>query len=127
GVRQQDMTVGSGSTSEAAARLQAILDEDSGYGGSITGDETMENYWHPGLPQDRYTPAHTPVRAGESNAASENERKALAAHVHQLFYNQNRTALGRAINQTVETLKRLQEMNAKWPAHYPTVQRSPGP
>ena len=119
------MTVGTGSTSEAAARLQAILDEDSGYGGSMTGDETMENTWHPGPPQDRYTPAHTPVRPGESNHASEHERRALAAHVHQLFYNQNRTALGRAINQTVETMKRLQEMNAQWPAHYPKVQRPP--
>ena len=123
----QYMTVGTGSTSEAAARLQATLDEDSGYGGSITGDDNMENTWHPGPSQDRYTPAHTPVRPGESNPASEHERRALAAHIHQLFYNQNRTALGRAINQTVETLKRLQEMNAKWPAHYPTVQRPPSP
>ena len=121
------MTVGSGSTSEAAAKLQAILDEDSGYGGSSTGDDNVENAWHPGPSQDRFTPAHTPVRPGESNPASEHERRALAAHVHQLFYNQNRTALGRAINQTVETLKRLQEMNAKWPAHYPTVQRPPAP
>lgn len=123
--RPQYMTVGSGSTSEAAARLQAMLDEDSGYGGSITGDETVENVWHPGPSQDRLTPAHTPVRPGETNPASEHERRQLAAHIHQLFYNQNRTALGRAINQTVETLKRLQEMNAKWPAHYPTVQRPP--
>ena len=121
------MTVGTGSTSEAAARLQAILDEDSGYGGSVTGDGTMENAWHPGPPQDRYTPAHTPVRPGETNPASEHERRALAAHVHQLFYNQNRTALGRAINQTVETLKRLQAMNAQWPAHYPKVQRPTPP
>lgn len=121
------MTVGSGSTSESAARLQAILDQDSGYGGSETGDGAMENHWHPGLSQDRYTPAHTPVRPGETNEESEHERRQLAAHVHQLFYNQNRTALGRAINQTVETLKRLQEMNAKWPAHYPTVQRPTQP
>lgn len=121
------MTVGTGSTSEAAARLQAILDEDSGYGGSIVDGENTENAWHPGPPQDRYTPAHTPVRPGESNAASDHERKALAAHVHQLFYNQNRTALGRAINQTVDTLKRLQEMNAQWPAHYPKVQRPQPP
>lgn len=122
------MTVGSGSTSEAAARLQAILDDDSGYGGSITGaDELTENVWHPGPAQDRYTPDHTPVQPGETNAESEHERKALAAHVHQLFYNQNRTALGRGINQTVETLKRLQEMNAKWPAHYPTVKRPEAP
>ncbi|KAF7195411.1 Transmembrane GTPase fzo1 [Pseudocercospora fuligena] len=125
--RPQYMTFGTGSTSESAARLQALLDEDSGYGGSITGDDTMENAWHPGPTTDRYTPAHTPVRPGESNPESENERRALAAHVHQLFYNQNRTALGRAINQTVETLKKLQEMNIKWPAHYPTVQRPPSP
>ncbi len=125
--RPQYMTVGSGSTSESAARLQAILDEDSGYVGSQTGDSTMENHWHPGLTHDRYTPAHTPVQPGETNADSEHERRQLAAHVHQLFYNQNRTALGRAINQTVKTLKRLQEMNAKWPAHYPAVQRPPMP
>lgn len=123
GGRPQYMTVGSGSTSESAARLQAILDEDSGYGGSMTGDE---NAWHPGPSQDRFTPAHTPMGAGDSNA-SEHEKKALASHVHQLFYNQNRTALGRAINQTVETMKKLQEINTKWPAHYPTVQRPPSP
>lgn len=127
GGRPQYMTVGSGSTSESAARLQALLDEDSGYGGSITGDDTMESAWHPGPAQDRFTPAHTPVRPGESNAASDHERRTLASHVHQLVYNQNRTALGRAINQTVETMKKLQEMNAKWPAHYPTVQRPPSP
>jgi mitofusin len=118
----QYLTVGSGSTSESASRLQAILDEDSGYGGSMTGDENMENAWHPGPAQDRFTPAHTPMGDGSS---SEHEKKALASHVHQLFYNQNRTALGRAINQTVETMKKLQEINAKWPAHYPMVQSTP--
>jgi mitofusin len=122
GGRPQYMTVGSGSTSESASRLQAILDEDSGYGGSMIGDENMENAWHPGPAQDRFTPAHTPMGDGSS---SEHEKKALASHVHQLFYNQNRTALGRAINQTVETMKKLQEINAKWPAHYPMVQSTP--
>lgn len=105
-----------------------MLDEDSGYGGSVTGDDALtENVWHPGPSQDRYTPEHTPVKPGESNAASEHERRALASHVHQLVYNQNRTALGRAINQTIEAMRKLQEMNAKWPAHYPTVQRPPSP
>lgn len=89
----------------------------------MTGDGNMENAWHPGPTADRFTPEHTPVGPGETNPASEHEKRALASHVHQLFYNQNRTALGRAINQTVETLKKLQEMNAQWPAHYPTVQR----
>lgn len=104
-----------------------MLDEDSGYGGSMDGEAIDSSAWHAGLSQDRFTPEHTPVAPGESNAASENERRALASHVHQLFYNQNRTALGRAINQTAETLRKLQEMNAKWPAHYPTVQRPPEP
>ncbi|WPG99250.1 Hypothetical protein R9X50_00206100 [Acrodontium crateriforme] len=125
--RPHYMTVGSGSTSESAARLQAMLDEDSGYGGSITGDDMGENAWNPGPPQDRFMPGHTAVGPGESNPASEHERRAVASHVHQLYYNQNRTALGRAINQTVETLRKLKEMNAKWPAHYPTVQRASSP
>ncbi|KAK4553897.1 mitofusin [Recurvomyces mirabilis] len=127
GGRPQYMTVGGGSASESAARLQAMLDEDSGYGGSITGDETMENVWHPGPAEDRFTPNHTPVKGGQDSAAAEHERHAMAAHVHQMYYNQNRTALARAISQTVETLRKLQEMNAKWPAHYPTVQRPPSP
>lgn len=125
--RPQYMTVGTGSTSESAARLQAMLDDDSGYGGSLTGDDHLENVWHPGPAQDRYTPGHTPVHPGETNPESEHERRTLAAHVHQLFYNQNRTALGRSIHQTVDTLKRLQEVNAKWPAHYPTVKRPATP
>ncbi|QIW95362.1 hypothetical protein AMS68_000880 [Peltaster fructicola] len=114
--RPQYMTVGSGSTSESAAKLQAILDADSGYGGSIISDDASENSWHPGPTQDRYVPSRP-------EDSSEHERKALASHIHQLFYNQNRTALGRAISQTVETLRNLKEMNAKWPAHYPTVSR----
>ncbi|TKA82344.1 hypothetical protein B0A49_00085 [Cryomyces minteri] len=126
-LRPSYMTVGSGSTSESAARLAAMLDDDSGYGGSIMSGEDMDRGWHPGLTADLPTPSHTPLRPGESNAASENERRIVASHVHQLYYNQNRTALGRAINQTVETLKRLQEMNSTWPAHYPSTQRPQTP
>ncbi|KAK5137289.1 hypothetical protein LTR08_000259 [Meristemomyces frigidus] len=123
GGRPQYMTVGAGSTSESAAKLQSMLEADSGYEGSIAGGDDVENSWHPGPSQDRFTPDHTPMRPGETNAASEDERRVVASHVHQLVYNQNRTALARTINQTVDTLRRLQEMNAKWPAHYPTVQR----
>ncbi|KAK5109301.1 hypothetical protein LTR62_007175 [Meristemomyces frigidus] len=125
GGRPQYMTVGGGSASESAAKLQAMLDEDSGYGGSIAGTEDMENVWHPGPAEDRFTPDQTTTKAGENGM--DHERTAMAAHVHQMYYNQNRTALARAISQTVETLRKLQEMNAKWPAHYPTVQRPPSP
>jgi mitofusin len=41
--------------------------------------------------------------------------------------NQNRVALGRAINRTIETLTDLQRMNSTWPAHYPSVQQPQSP
>lgn len=65
--RPQYMTVGSGSTSEHAARLQAMLDEDSGYGGSIHGADNFAHGWDPSLTEDRFTPVSTPGRPGEAN------------------------------------------------------------
>ena len=129
--RPQYMTVGSGSTSTSAAALMATLEKDSGYGTSI-GDDSHINgeskSWHPGLTADRYTPAHTPTAPGEnSSTVNESERRHLASHVHQLYYNQNRAALGRQITKTVETLKSLQQMNSTWPAQYPSVREPPNP
>jgi len=120
------MTYGTGA-SEHAARLRSLLDNDSGYGGSIISDDaSFDGGFNPLMGEDRYTPASTPGRGGDPST-SEHDRRVTASHVHQLFYNQNRTALGRAINQTVDTMKKLQEMNAKWPAHYPTVKRPQSP
>lgn len=117
------MTVGSGSTSATAAALMATLDHDSGYGSSISGNNYVNDGelrgWHPGLTGDLPIPSHTPTVPGEMNPAAENERRIIASHVHQLYYNQNRVALGRAITRTVETLKDLQKMNSAWPAQYP--------
>jgi mitofusin 2 len=125
--RPQYMTVGSGAESHNASELMERLARDSGYGSTIAGDSQAAGgemrAWHEELLQDRPTPAHTPRLNGESSVASENERRILASHVHQLYYNQNRVALAKAIGQTVELLKGLQEMNADWPAHYPSVQR----
>jgi len=118
--RPQYMTVGGGSRSSNAAALMAQFEHDSGYA-SMAGGET--GAWEDELLQDRPTPAHTPQLPGQSASMSENEKKILANHVHQLYYNQNRVALAKAISQTVELLKELQEMNAQWPAHYPSVQR----
>jgi mitofusin 2 len=129
--RPQYMTVGSGMQSENAADLIAQLEGDSGYGSISTGDTLAAGgemrEWRQELLQDRPTPAHTPRLNGESSAASENERHILASHVHQLYYNQNRVALAKAIGQTLELLKDLQQMNAQWPAHYPSVQRAEPP
>ncbi|KAI9758986.1 MAG: NADH:ubiquinone oxidoreductase [Chaenotheca gracillima] len=121
--RPNYMTVGSGSASENAAALTAMLDQDSGYGGSLA-EGVQGGGWHPGLTEDRPTPSHTPTQVGEHNATTENERRQMAGHIHQLVYNQNRAALGRSITKTIDTLQGLQEKNSTWPANYPSVQRS---
>ncbi|OAA57262.1 Dynamin, GTPase domain protein [Cordyceps fumosorosea ARSEF 2679] len=98
------MTVGNGAASEHAARLQHLIDIDSGYGGSIAGDE-----------QSAMTGANW-------DAPMHHERQ--SGVVHQIWYNRQRTALGRSINKVLELLNSLQETNTSWPAHYPSVQRS---
>ncbi|KAL8776604.1 MAG: hypothetical protein Q9213_008204 [Squamulea squamosa] len=122
--RPHYMTVGSGSTSANAAALMASIERDSGYG-SMAGDDYTDSGlargWHPGLTQDQPTLSHTPTHPGEYNPGAEKERKVLASHVHQLYYNQNRVKLGRSITKTVDTLRELQEMNSTWPAQYPNV------
>ncbi|KAF7510348.1 hypothetical protein GJ744_006844 [Endocarpon pusillum] len=127
-LRPQYMTVGSGGYSTNAAELMEQLERDSGYSTGIAGDAQADSgemrAWREELLQDRPTPAHTPKLNGEANETSENERRILASHVHQLYYNQNRVALAKAIGQTVELLKELQHMNSQWPAHYPSVHRS---
>jgi len=121
--RPQYMTVGSGSTSESAARLQALLnDEDSGYGGSVADGAS----WNPALTEDRPTPTHSPLplSMGDDSEKADNDRRMLANSIHQLRYNKHRAELGRSINTVVEMLKSLQEKNAEWPATYPSVQRA---
>ncbi|KIW03538.1 uncharacterized protein PV09_05299 [Verruconis gallopava] len=130
GGRPVYMTAGTGSMSEHGYHLRQIIDQtsDSGYGGSIDEEgSSTSSGWHPDLSFDRPTPSHTPTRPGEYNAAAENERRVLASHVHQLYYNQNKLALGRAINETLDALNKLREMNHVWPAHYPSVQRPETP
>lgn len=120
--RPQYMTVGSGSTSESAAQLQALLDNDSGYGGSVAGDSTM---WNPMITEDRPTPSSSLAPMGSDMSEQQlSDRRLQASAIHQLWYNKHRVTLARSINRVVETLKGLQEMNAKWPATYPSVQRA---
>lgn len=124
--RPHYVTVGQGSTSASASELMAALDNDSGYGRSISTDGYTNDGditgWLPGVTEDRPTPSHTPNFPSEyNNPAAGNERRILAGHLHQLYFNQNRVALGRAITQTVATLKDLQQMNSTWPAQYPST------
>lgn len=117
------MTVGSGSTPEAAARLVSMLDDDSGYGGSMKEGESFLPSWHANIGEDRPSPSPTPMLSGESSSEHDRQR----SHVMQLRYNQNKNALGRAIHSTIDTLKSFQEMNMKWPAHYPSIQQAEPP
>ncbi|KAF4469398.1 mitofusin [Fusarium albosuccineum] len=104
--RPNYMTVGNGTASQHAARLQSMLDVDSGYGGSVAGDEQRSM-----------------ASAAAWDMAMHHDRPASGA-VHQMWYNNHRATLGRSINKVLELLQNLQEMNASWPAHYPSVQRA---
>ncbi|KAK0646637.1 hypothetical protein B0T16DRAFT_327614 [Cercophora newfieldiana] len=121
------MTVGSGSTSQHAAHLQAMLEQDSGYGGSITGDEVSPSLSHPAAAAAWDSAMHEdrPIRPqAMSSHTADADRRAQTGAAHQMWYNLHRASLGRSINTVVELLKGLQEMNVTWPAHYPSVQRA---
>ncbi|KAI5811135.1 hypothetical protein DFH27DRAFT_531652 [Peziza echinospora] len=85
---------------------------DSGYGGSIAGESNF----------DQNVPAQ--ILPGVSGNASETERRQWASNVHQLHYNQNRVALGRSINTTIDLLKDFSKKNSSWPAHYPQISKA---
>jgi len=117
------MTVGSGSTSIHADRLrQQLVDNDSGYGGSITSDDFGTGRFPLGSPRtDPSLAGDLPApRSGDLEADHRNQQ---AVH-HQMWYNRHRAALGRSIQRVVELLSDLQTMNTQWPAHYPSVQRA---
>lgn len=116
----QFMTAGTGSESRYARALQDRLERDSGYGSMASGSQ-YGGGWEDDMLVDRPIPPHSPQIPGQP-VMSDIEKKGIASHVHQLYYNQNRVALAKAINNTIELLKELQDMNAKWPAHYPSVQ-----
>ncbi|KAL5598682.1 hypothetical protein BROUX41_003405 [Berkeleyomyces rouxiae] len=109
------MTIGNGPGSEHTARLQQMLEEDSGYGGSIASNDSwdVQNHAAP--------PASNSFHSGHGSGHSQ------AGAIHQIWYNRHRVALGRAINSVVDLLRGLQETNSQWPAYYPLVQGSPEP
>jgi GTP-binding protein EngB required for normal cell division len=123
--RPNYMTVGSGSISESGMRLASILDRDAAAQGasSLFDGETLVDGLHPAMGLDLPTPRDSPMRSANGSPLIDPERRTMASHIHQMLYNQNRAALARAITKAVDTLRMLQETNAVWPAHYPTVQQ----
>ncbi|KAI3336361.1 transmembrane GTPase fzo1 [Xylariaceae sp. AK1471] len=118
------VTVGNGSTSYHAARLQSLLDIDSGYGGSIAGDEPGSSKLPLGSPRTDPSIAGDMLLPRQPTENAETDQRNQVSAVSQLWYNQQRVALGRSINRVVDLLHGLQEMNTVWPAHYPSVQRT---
>ncbi|KAI0527736.1 hypothetical protein F5B22DRAFT_582124 [Xylaria bambusicola] len=124
GGRPAYMTVGSGSTSFHATRLQSLIDHDSGYGGSsIGGDDIGSSKLPLGSPRTDPSLAGDIVLPRQSAGNPETDQRAHVTAISQLWYNQQRVALGRSINRVIDLLQSLQETNATWPAHYPSVQR----
>ncbi|KAL1844391.1 hypothetical protein VTJ49DRAFT_70 [Mycothermus thermophilus] len=128
GVRRNGGGDDGGDPTNAAAQLQSMLEQDSGYGGSIAGDDSGASMpgpsssaaWDAAIHPDR------PIRPYGSASASPApaDHRNQAGAVHQLWYNQHRATLGRAISAVVDLLRELQEKNTVWPAHYPSVQRA---
>jgi len=46
-----------------------MLDQDSGYGGSIADGDAINAGWNPGTTEDRFTPSQTPVKPGDAPAS----------------------------------------------------------
>ncbi|KAI1422828.1 hypothetical protein F5Y12DRAFT_786466 [Xylaria sp. FL1777] len=119
------VTVGSGSTSHHATRLQSLLGTDSGYGGSsIAGDELGSSKLPLGSPRTDPSLAGDMVVPRQSTGNPEADQRNQVTAISQLWYNKQRVALGRSINRVIDLLQSLQETNATWPAHYPSVQRA---
>lgn len=88
----------------------------------MVNGESFAPSWHRGMSEDRpASPAGPFFQPGTGSSEQERQR----SHVLQLRYNQNKNALGRCIQGTVDVLKGFQEMNMKWPAHYPAVAPEP--
>ncbi|KAK7203181.1 putative mitochondrial fission protein [Myxozyma melibiosi] len=62
-----------------------------------------------------------------NGAGDDATQRLLQFQNQQLHYNENRTALGRAITTVMAMLKELQAKNHVWPAHYPRFGRSAPP
>ncbi|KAI1500417.1 putative mitochondrial fission protein [Biscogniauxia marginata] len=118
------MTVGSGSTSQHATRLQSLIDNDSGYGGSIAGDDVGSSKLPLGSPRTDPSLARDMSMHRQTTGSPESDQRNQAAAVSQLWYNQQRVSLGRSITKVVELLEGLQEINVTWPAHYPSLHRA---
>ncbi|KAH7317248.1 hypothetical protein BKA65DRAFT_570734 [Rhexocercosporidium sp. MPI-PUGE-AT-0058] len=117
------ITVGSGSISASAARLQALLDtNDSGYGGSSSADSLQA--WGP---SGGMMSTSVPAATWEVLGAPDEDRGTRANAIHQLWYNKHRASLVRSVTCAVEMLKSLQEMKSSWPATYPSSQTAKAP
>ncbi|KAF2863238.1 hypothetical protein K470DRAFT_280489 [Piedraia hortae CBS 480.64] len=114
--RPQYVTVGSGPMSHSAAQLRAILDQDDDFGTIADGEKDAA--FSLGALHDRPTPS-----LGAD--ATEQEQRARTNYLLQQMFDANRTALVKAINQTLDLLEKLKKENEKWPAHFPTIKGPP--
>ncbi|CAK7272711.1 mitofusin [Sporothrix epigloea] len=120
------MTVGTGSGTKHISKLQHLIENDSGYGGSSTGDHDNGPAASSSLSWESVGgDNHHVYPSGLSSSVVDLDasRRLQAGAVHQMWYNQHRVALGKSISQVADILRGLQKTNTSWPAHYPTVQR----
>ncbi|KAK9482365.1 hypothetical protein V1527DRAFT_476574 [Lipomyces starkeyi] len=93
-----------------------ISAHDSGYGASVYSEEKPER---PTLVSSNTMPLTSIPGSMLSIGSEDNVQRLLQYQVQQLHYNENRSALGRAISTVMNMLKELQSVNREWPAQYP--------
>ncbi|KAH7378554.1 transmembrane GTPase fzo1 [Cadophora sp. MPI-SDFR-AT-0126] len=111
--RPSCMTVGTGSTTADAARLQTILDSGSG-GSTVEGDTRATSISYANPPHLSMIPSSS----GSHDHASEADHH---KSTHQRWYNQHRASLGRSIERALRLLESLRDMNSNWYIHYPPI------
>ncbi|KAK9318084.1 hypothetical protein V1524DRAFT_421973 [Lipomyces starkeyi] len=93
-----------------------ISAHDSGYGASVYSEEKPER---PTLVSSNTMPLTSIPGSMLSSGSEDTVQRLLQYQVQQLHYNENRSALGRAISTVMNMLKELQSVNREWPAQYP--------
>lgn len=83
--RPSYMTVGSGSTSESADRLQDMLEKDSGYGSMADGASFSADQWGSNILPDTPSSSMSPLHPGASPPQCEYPLR-IPGNCHLTFY-----------------------------------------
>lgn len=129
---QRHLTTGTGTRTKHVLQLAGLLDQDSESMHNLlaTNSTAPSRLKYAVMTNDRFVPSAQLGSDGVQHPdlqSYNNEHNALVRYFHELLYDKNRGSLVRAIGQTIQVLKQLQEMNIRWPMVYSTLGGSATP